>query len=467
MNLFDKEVYTTRRQRLLEMFEDGILLIFGNTLQSMNYKSNTFPFRQDSNFLYFFGIDEPDLVGIIDIDEQESYLCGEDTSLEDAIWTGELPSVSELAKTIGIRKTLSNDELEAFIKKGIINKRRIHYLPTYTQRRIIQIAELLDIPYGDCGKYASLDLIKAIITLRSCKEPGEIAEIENTLDKVTYDMFTTAMKITREGMLEQDVHGKMVGIALQHGGQLAFPAIVTKNGHILHNHHHGNPLDNGDLLLMDAGAESTKHYATDITRTIPVSGKFTPVQKDVYQIVLAAQEKAIELISPGVTYRDIHLKASGIIAEGLKSMGILKGNVQDIVTSGAHALFFPHGLGHLMGLDVHDMEDLGEDYVGYNNEVQRSDQFGFAYLRYGKKLEENQVITVEPGIYFIPVLISMWQKEKKHNSFINYPALEKYLNFGGVRIEDDVLVTSNSSAILGKKIPKTIEQIEEIMKESI
>jgi Xaa-Pro aminopeptidase len=284
---------------------------------------------------------------------------------------------------------------------------------------------------------------------------------------ISYEMHTTAMKMARPGIVESDISGAIEGIALQRGSGVAFPVILSVNGQILHNHAHGNIMQEGDLLVNDSGAQTNMNYAGDITRTIPVSGKFTSMQRDIYEIVLKAQVDSIEVIKPGSSYRDIHLLAAETIATGLKELGLMKGNIQDAVAQGAHALFFPHGLGHMMGLDVHDMENFGEQYVGYDESVQRSQQFGLAYLRLAKSLKPGYVLTVEPGIYFIPDLINQWKNSNKFENYIEYTKITEYLSFGGIRIEDDVLVTETGNRILGKAIPKTVKDVESMCQSAI
>lgn len=459
--MFSPDIYQQRRQQLKQLLSGGLAIFIGNDESPMNYPANPYPFRQDSSFLYFFGLDEPSLVGIIDVDRDRDMIFGHEVTMEDIIWMGELPSLKERGQKAGVSITYPLSELSDLIAQAVKDGRKVHFLPPYRPETVQKISELLGIRTGFVKKYASAELIKAVVALRSIKGPEEIAEMERA-HEVTYQMYIKSMAMARPGRYERELAGRMEGICSEAGCLLAFPIILTINGQILHNHYHGNELVEGRLLVMDAGAESPEHYASDITRTVPVGGKFNSRQKDVYSIVLKAQEEAIAAMKPGVYFRDIHFRAATIITEGLKDLGLMKGQTEDIVQAGAHALFFPHGLGHMIGLDVHDMEDLGEDYVGYDETVKRSDQFGLAYLRMAKKLEPNHVLTVEPGIYFIPALIEQWEGEKKHIEFINYDRVKEYLNFGGVRIEDDVLVTETGHKVLGKSIPKKIEEIEEI-----
>jgi Xaa-Pro aminopeptidase len=305
-------------------------------------------------------------------------------------------------------------------------------------------------------------LIKAIVSLRSVKEVQEIAEIRKAC-AVGHQMHLTAMRMAKAGVWEQTIAGTIEGIANACGGMVSFPVILSQNGETLHNHDHSKTLQNGKLLLVDAGAEIGSHYASDFTRTIPVGGKFTPKQREIYEIVLAANNRGRELTKPGSTYLSAHLAAAEVIASGLKALGLIKGDVKDAVAQGAHALFMPHGLGHMLGLDVHDMEDLGQIYVGYDDEIRPVDQFGTAYLRMGRKLQPGFVITNEPGIYFIPALIEKWKTEKINTDFINFEKLEDYLDFGGIRLEDDILVTETGCEIIGDRIPITPDEVEAIM----
>lgn len=460
--MFDAEIYIQRRKQLRKRIGSGLCLFPGNSEIAMNYPANPFHFRQDSDFLYFFGLDSPGLAAVVDVDEDQDILFGDDVDMEDIIWMGPQPKFKKRAKNAGVKKTAPSAELASMIREAVKKGRRIHFLPPYHAERIIKLGSLLGIKADSVRDYISVDLIHAVVKQRSVKIKEEVEEMELALE-TTYDMYLEAMKAIRPGLTEQEIVGKLEGAALRAGAQTAFPTILSVNGQILHNHHHGNTMNKGDLLVIDSGAESPLHYAADITRTFPVGGKFTPEQKAVYEVVLKTQKNAIAAMKPGVSNKDIHLSAARTIAEGLKDIGLMKGSVDDAVSQGAHALFFPHGLGHMIGLDVHDMEGLGENYVGYDKSVQRSDQFGLAYLRMAKKLKPGYVLTVEPGIYFIPALIDLWEGEKKHTRFINYEKVNTYRAFGGIRIEDDVLVTEKGHRELGKGIPKTVGDIEEVM----
>ncbi len=460
--MFDAKIYTQRRNRLKRQLKSGVVLFLGNDETPMNYPANPYHFRQDSSFLYFFGLDTYGLAGIVDIDEKKDILFGDDVSMEDIIWMGAQPLLKKRAAEVGVKETAPFGQLEDTLKRAIQQGRKVHFLPPYRSETKQKICQFLGIHSDLIKDYVSKDLIKAAVEQRSIKIKEEIAEMEFA-HEVTYDMYLTAMKMSRAGVYEREIVGQMTGTALSAGYQMAFPVIFSINGQILHNHYHGNKLKKGRLVVADSGAESPMHYAADITRTIPVNGKFTEKQKEIYSIVLEVQETAIKAVKPGVKFRNIHQKAAKTTFTRLKELGLMKGNVAEGVKAGAHALFFPHGLGHHIGLDVHDMEDYGENYVGYDSKTTRSDQFGLAYLRMAKELQPGYVLTVEPGIYFIPDLIDRWIAEKKHRQYINYNKVNEYRDFGGVRIEDNILVTEKGRHVLGKGIPKTISDVEQVI----
>jgi Xaa-Pro aminopeptidase len=462
--MFDSKIYIHRRKRLKEKIQSGVILFLGNEESPMNYPQNPYHFRQDSTFLYFFGLDSPSLGAVIDVENDRDVIFGDDVDIEDIIWMGFQPSMKERAMKVGVGETEPLSKLEETVKSAARQGKKIHFLPPYRPETKLKIAYLLGLDPDNLKDDASEDLIKAVVEQRAVKIAEEIEEMEKA-HRIAYEMHTTAMRMAKPGVYEREIVGKMEGIVLSHGCNLAFPTILTINGQTLHNHYHGNRLEDGRLLVNDSGAESELHYAADITRTVPVGGKFTQKQKEIYEIVLNSQENAIQSIKPEIKYRDIHLQTAGIIASGLKDIGLMKGDVEEAVNAGAHALFFPHGLGHMIGLDVHDMEDIGEDYVGYDEKTKRSDQFGLAYLRMARELQPGFVMTVEPGIYFIPALIDKWKSEGKSQDFIDYEKLEEYRDFGGIRIEDDVLVTEAGYRVLGRSIPKSVEEIEEITAE--
>jgi Xaa-Pro aminopeptidase len=457
--MFAEKGYIERRKRLREQIGSGIILLMGNEESPMNYPDNQYPFRQDSCFLYFFGLDFPGLAAVIDVDEEKECVFGEDLSVDDIIWMGPQPSLKEKCQKVGISETATFDRLQGILKKAAEQGRNIHFLPQYRAENTLKIERLLGIHPTAIKDEVSEVLIKAIVAQRSIKTDDEIAEIETALD-ISYEMQTLAMKMSKPGMYEREIVGAMEGLVLSRGSRLSFPTIFSVHGETLHNHYYGNQMKEGDIAVNDSGAESLLHYASDITRTIPISGKFTDRQKQIYTIVLNAQEKAIEAVRPGVEFRNVHKLAYKILGAGLKDLGLIKGNIEEAVDAGAVTLFFQCGLGHMMGLDTHDMEDIGENYVGYTDTIKRNPEFGWRSLRLGRELEAGFVITVEPGIYFIPELINRWRAENKCSDFINYDMVEKYKDFGGIRIEDDVLVTENGHRVLGKEIPKKIDEVE-------
>ncbi|MFH1727616.1 MAG: aminopeptidase P family protein [Pseudomonadota bacterium] len=460
--MFKAEVYVERRKKLKKLVGSGVILLWGNNDMPMNYNSNPYHFRQNSTFLYFFGLDSQGLSGLIDIDNDKDMLFGNDFDIDDIIWMGPQKTLSQRALDIGIDETYNFDQIGEKLEEAKQQKRKVHFIPPYRMDNMMRIETLLDIHHKEARDFASIDLIKAIIELRSVKSDDEIIQMEEAHD-ITRKMFLVGMRRCAPGAYESRIAGQMEGVALSLGGMISFPVIATINGEILHNHYHGNQLKDGDLLLIDAGAENSFHYAADISRTIPVSGKFTQKQKDIYSIVLKANEEAIKLIRPGLPFKNVHIAASKIITEGLIDLGYMKGSAEDAVSAGAHALFFPHGLGHMLGIDAHDMENLGEDYIGYDETVQRSDQFGLAYLRLARKLQKGFVVTIEPGIYFIQTLIKKFKEEGKFLDFVNYDKVFEDIGFGGIRIEDDVLVTEDAYRVIGKRIPKTVNEIEGIV----
>ena len=457
--MFDKSVYTQRRNLLKKEISSGIALFLTNPEASFNYPANTYHYRQDSHFSYFFGINLPGFAGCIDFDSGEEIIFGTDFDIDDIIWMGEQPKVSELAAQAGISQSRAYSSLHDWLRVAVSKGRKIHFLPPYRGKVMIELSELLSLPVSNIKTAASVELIKAVVKLKEVKDELEIAEIEKAVD-VAWLMHTTAMKMARPGITEQAIAGTIEGIALSHGGAVSFPVILSMDGQTLHNHSHHNTLCPDRMLVVDAGAELHSLYSSDITRTIPVGGKFNPRQKDIYEIVLKANTESIAAIRPGKEYRENHFLAARIITEGLKAIGLMKGDVDEAVAAGAHTLFFPHGLGHMMGMDVHDLESLGENYVGYDDVTKRATEFGTAYLRLGKKLKPGYVLTNEPGIYFIPALIDKFRSEGKYLDFVNYDKVEAFKDFGGIRIEDDVFVTADGYRVLGKPIPKTVAEVE-------
>jgi len=462
--MFKSEVYIKRREELHRRMKTGVALFLGNIEAPLNYPANTYHFRQDSDFLYFFGLDIPGLAGVMDFDSGKDKIFGNDFDMDDIIWMGPQPTVKELALKCGITDTAPLKKLEETLHDALSRKRKVHFLPPYRGESKMTLGSLLKENPCQMKTLASVALIQAVVSLRSIKEKVEIAEIEKAVD-IAYEMHVTAMKMCKEGVREQDIFGTIEGIALAKGGGTSFPVILSINGQTLHNHGHANILKRGRMMVTDAGAETNMHYASDITRTTPVGGKFSSQQKEVYEIVLKANSEAINATKPGMSNRDLHFMACKIIASGMKELGLMKGDTDEAVAAGAHALFMPHGLGHMLGLDVHDMEALGENFVGYSDEVKRSEQFGHAFLRFALSYRPGHVFTVEPGCYFIPELIEKWRSEDKFPEFINYNKIAPYMSIGGIRIEDNVLITDKGHKLLGKPIPKTIKDIESICSE--
>ena len=467
--MFKKETYMARREQLRKDIGKGLIIIPGNHEAPCNYKDNTYWFRQDSTFLYFFGLQREDLVGVLDCETGKDYLFANDYDIEDIIWTGPLPSVKELAASVGVEQSGDMAALTEFVASrrrqaaGADDGGRVHYLPPYRADIRADLSAWLGMPLAAVDKGASTELILACVKQRSIKSAEEIEEIEKAI-ATAYNMHVGAMKLAMPGRYEYELAGFMEGEAWKGNGPVSFPVIMTVHGETLHNHGHNNRLEVGRMLVMDAGCETPMNYCSDITRSVPVGGKFDARQKAIYEIVLAANLEAARVTRPGITYKEVHTAASRILAEGYKGLGILKGDVDDIVANGAHSLLMPHGLGHMMGLDVHDMENYGQINVGYDDETRPSEQFGLGSLRCGRRLQPGFVITDEPGCYFIPALIDKWHAEGTNKDFVNFDELEKWKDFGGIRIEDDVLVTETGARVLGKPIPKTVEEIEEVMK---
>lgn len=464
--MFSASTYIARRQRLKDDLKSGIILFLGNERSPMNYPDNEYLFRQDSSFLYFWGIDLPGLAAIIDVDQNREIVFGRELTIEDIIWSGPRPPLQEHCLKCGVGDLAALGQLNTTLNEAVRRGRPIHFLPQYRPENLIKIQDLLGLNVSIANYYTSPALIKAVVAQRSVKTEEEIEQIETALD-AAHDMHTLAMRMARPGMSEKAIVGAMLGHASSRAGMgLPYPIIFTTKGHILHNQGHENVMQAGDLVINDSGCESAMHYASDITRSFPAGGEFTPQQREIYTIVLQVQKKAIENIRAGIEYRAVHLIAARETVQGLKALGLMSGDPDEAVAAGAHALFFPHGLGHMLGLDVHDMEDLGEDYVGYTDAIQRNPQFGLCYLRLARKLEPGFVLTVEPGLYFIPDLIDQWKAENKFAEFINYAKVEAYRHFGGVRIEDDVLVLQDGQRVLGRSIAKSIEDVEELAGES-
>ncbi len=455
MKLFSTQTYINRRAKLKELVKTGQILLLGNNESPMNYTDNTYRFKQDSSFLYFFGINLPGLSAIIDLEKNTETIFGNEYAIEDIIWIGNQESLASLAKKVGVNTVEKPSKLASNITKSI------KFLPPYRFDNKQLLSELLNIKVSELK--SDNELTNAVISIRSFKSEEEILELNDAIN-ITGAMHLAAFKATKPGKMEYEVVAKIMETLHSLNAELSYPVIFSINGQTLHNHYHGNKMLAGQIAINDSGAENSFGYAGDITRTIPVSGVFNDQQKEIYETVLKMEMDSIALLKSGILYRDVHINANKILLENLQNIGLVKGNIEDMLSEGVGGLFMPHGLGHMIGMDVHDMEDLGENLVGYSENMQRSSQLGLKSLRLAKALEPGFVITVEPGCYFIPELIDKYKSEGKFKDFVNYENLEKYKNFGGIRIEDDVLINENGSEVLGNPIPKTIQEIEDFMK---
>lgn len=466
--MFDKKTYVSRRAKLKELVKNGIIILFGNNESPCNYPSNGYyPFRQDSSFLYYFGLNRDGLVGVIDIDNNTETLVGNDIDIEDIVWYGSVDSVRDMADSVGVAETAPMKSLKTICNDAMRQKRRIHFLPPYRYDIKLQIFDLLGIHPGQQKESASMELINAVVKMRSTKEQQEIEELERAAT-IGYKMHTTAMRLTKPGLTEKYIGGQVDGVAHSYGAMVSFPTIFSQHGEIMH----GNPsmavLESGRLALCDAGAETINNYCSDNTRTYPVNGKFTQRQLEIYSIVEACHDYVLDVAKPGVKYMDVHFAVCRLMTERLKELGLMKGNTDEAVAAGAHAMFLPHGLGHMMGMDVHDMENLDQINVGFDEETRpRLDQFGTNCLRMGRRLEEGFVVTDEPGIYFIPALIDDWKASGHCAEFLNFDKIETYKDFGGIRLEDDVLITKDGCRFIGKeRIPYHPKDVEAFMAEN-
>ena len=479
--MFAKEIYIARRKALLEKMAQtapqgkrGIALFVGNVEAAAQYKDNAYKFRQNSSWLYYFGLDEPRYAAILDLDSGEETIFADDVEIGDIIWMGPQPSVASKAAEVGVENSASYGSLNVAVTKALATGRNIHFLPPSRYYNTMKLAALVGISNEDVarvapidedgGKHASKELVQAVISMRLVKEQCEIEQIDDA-GALGQRMHTVARNSVKVGIIEQEIVGKMEGVTLSEGWGVSFPTILTQHGETLHNHLHDKVIEPGKLMVIDAGAENNMHYASDFTRTLPTSGKFTQKQRDIYQIVCDCNELAFNLTKPGVAYRDVHLAVAKLMLEDLRSLDIVRGNLDNMLHEGIAGLFQPHGLGHNMGLDVHDMEDLGEDLVGYDPDQKRSTQLGLGSLRMARRLVPGNVITDEPGIYFIPALIEKWKSEKRDKGFVNYYKLEHdYLDFGGIRLEDDVLVTEDGARRTGpNRLPIQPDDVEAAM----
>ncbi len=462
--MFNKETYIRRRATLKKLVNHGVIVLFGNNEAPCNYPANAYtPMRQDSAFLYYFGLKREGLVGVIDVDNDEEYLFGNDIDIEDIVWMGFTPSVADMAAEVGVSRTAAMKMLAHVCNDALDKKRQVHFLPPYRHDTMIQIMDLLGIHPSQQKEAASLELIHAVVQMRSTKEAQEIEMIDRACD-IGYAMHTMAQMLIKPGVTERFVGGQVDGIARSMADGNSFATILTQHGEIMHGTPTAAKLEAGRLVICDAGCE-LEGYCSDHTRTMPVTGHFTPRQLEIYSIVEACHDHVLELAKPGVNYKDVHFAICRMMTERLKEIGLMKGDTDEAIQAGAHAMFLPHGLGHMMGMDVHDMEGLGQIYVGFDEETcPNLEQFGTNCLRMGRRLQEGFVVTDEPGIYFIPALIDEWKASGHCKEFLNFDMLETYKDFGGIRIEDDVLVTKDGCRFLGtKRIPYHLEELEAFM----
>lgn len=459
--MFDKKIYIERRNRLKKLCKHGVIVLPGNQKSPRNYKGNDYNFDQDSNFLYYFGIDIPNLIGVIDIDKNKEYIFGTDYTLDDIVWMGEQKLLKSFAQDSGVENFIELKEFDSLASSLLKEEKRILILPQYRGETILHLSKAFGLDPMRINDYASETLIKAVVDQRNIKSELEIKEIENAVN-ITREMHLEAMKVTKPGIKEYEVVAALEAVAAKHNATTSFFTIFTKNGQTLHNHFHGNTLKDGDSVILDCGARNINGYCGDMTTSFPVNGKFSPRQKDIYSLLIEMFDTAEKMIKPGINYKDVHLEISRVLTKGMIKRGLMKGDVDKAVSAGAHAIFMPHGLGHMLGLDVHDMEGLGEDYVGYDK-FPRDPQFGLNALRLARDLKPGFVFTVEPGIYFIPELIKRWKTADKFTEFLNYDAIETYCDFGGMRYEGDFLITETGARRLGDKMPKYPQEIEEIM----
>jgi Xaa-Pro aminopeptidase len=453
------DTYRARRARLSKAIGSGLVLFLGNDEVGMNYTANVYPFRPDSTFLYFWALDQPGLAAVIDIDARTETVFGDDVTVADVVWSGPQPTTASRAAEAGVKKTAPSGKLADVMSAAMKKKRPVHFLKPYRAEHVVKLAALTGIKPAKLADKRSLVLHKAVAAQRLYKTPEEVADIEMAVD-VSREMYAAAMRAAKPGLKEYQVVAEIAKVVMARGCTYAFPPICSVHGETLHNPYYRNTLAKGDVLILDSGAETPSRNASDVTRTIPVGGTFSSQQRAIYDAVLRAQMGAIGAIKPGVPYRDVHLGAAKSFVTDLTSLGLMKGNADEAVAAGAHALFFPHGLGHMMGMDVHDMENLGEDIVGYGEGYKRSTQFGLNYLRLARPLEAGFVLTVEPGVYFNPALIDQWKAKKTNAAFINFKEVDKFRDARGYRIEDDVLVTPGGARVLGPPIPKTAADVE-------
>jgi Xaa-Pro aminopeptidase len=456
--MFPRETYVDRRKTLMSQFDGGLLLFPGNSDSPMNYADNPYHFRQDSTFLYYFGLDQPDLAAVIDVDAGTTTIFGDELNIDYIIWMGDLPTIAHRAERTGVEDTQPRGSVAKILGRAVSAGRAIHFLPPYRADTKLSLSDWLGVSAEEASTEASVELIKAVVGQRNYKSDEEVVEIESAVE-TSVTMHEAGIRMARPGMKEVEISAEVERIAGAAGGGVAFPVIATINGQTLHNHFHGNTLSDGDLFLLDTGAETAMGYAGDLTSTFPVSPRFSDQQKLIYEIMLSAYDNAVSALAPGVPNLDVHFAACRTIFEGMKDLGIMKGDTEEALAAGAHAMVMPHGIGHMMGMDVHDMENLGEAEVGYGGEP-KSTQFGLKSLRLARPLEAGFVLTIEPGIYFIPQLMDAWRAQGNLIEFIDYDELNKWRDFGGVRNEEDYLITTDGARRLGPRKPQTLAEVE-------
>lgn len=458
--MFSRDTYVSRRSALASRFESGLLVLPGNNESPMNYADNCYAFRQDSTFLYYFGLDQPELAAVIDVDAGTATVFGDELTIEHIVWMGDLPTIAARAERVGVSDTRPLSDVTGMVAEARAAGREVHYLPPYRPDTTLWLADLMAVAPAAVAAGASTDFIRAVVDQRNIKSAEEVAEIERAVE-TSVAMHEAAIRMARSGLAEADIAAQVGRIAAAAGGRTSFPIIATIHGETLHNHVHVHTLSDGDLFLLDAGAETALGYAGDLSSTFPVSPRFSERQRTIYELQLAAQVAAVDTLAPGVPFREAHFASSRVIFDGLKDLGIMKGDTDEALAAGAHAMVFPCGVGHMMGLDVHDMENLGEVWVGYDGEP-KSTQFGLKSLRLARELKPGFVVTVEPGIYFIPQLMDLWRSEGRCADFIDFDELDKWRDFGGVRNEEDFLITSEGVRRLGPHKPQTVEEIESL-----
>lgn len=452
----DQETYEARRRQLASQLGGGLVVLPGNGLSPINYEDNPYPFRQDSTFLYYFGLPRPDLGAVLDVEAGSATLFGDDATVEEIVWTGDVPTLANEAERVGVADTRPRAALWDVVSAARSAGRKVHWLPPYRAEHRLLLSDLVGVPADEVDERASTALIAAVVRQRSRKDAAEVEELERAV-ATSVAMHEAALQMVASGVTESAIAAEVERVARAAGGRIAFPVIATVHGETLHNHEQTATLAAGDLFLLDSGAETATGYAGDLTTTCPVGPGLSPRQKDVYEILMRSYEAAVDTLAPGVPNREVHFAAARVIFDGMKSLGLMRGDTGEAVAAGAHALVFPHGIGHMMGLDVHDMENLGEDHVGYAEGQERSDQFGLKSLRLARPLEPGFVLTVEPGIYFIPKLIDSWRERGHLAEFIDYDAIDGWRDFGGVRNEEDYLITDEGARRLGPRKPQTAE----------